>query len=95
MVSIANFNNEKEINIYPNPTTGKIFIETSATEKQTVQIFDLNGRLVLSQILQPTPNPSREGKTAAIDAGVLNEGVYNLTIKSNEGVTNKKLVIVR
>jgi hypothetical protein len=48
-------------------------------------VYDVNGKLVLSQIIN--------GKTT-IDASSLNEGVYNIIIISNEGVVNKRLVIV-
>jgi len=51
-----------------------------------MQIYDVNGKLVLSQPIS--------GKTN-IDASFLNEGVYNISIICNEGVVNKRLVIVR
>jgi hypothetical protein len=49
-------------------------------------MYDVNGKLVLSQTIN--------GKTS-IDASNLNEGVYNINIISNEGVVNKRMVIVR
>jgi len=78
--------NSSQVNIYPNPNKGNFTIETSATEKQTVQVFDVNGKLVFSQTIN--------GNTS-IDAGNLSEGVYNVSIMGNEGVVNKRLVIVR
>ncbi len=78
--------NKENINIYPNPNNGSFVIETNTTTKQTMQVYDVNGRMVLSQTLT--------GKTN-IDASSLNEGVYNINIISNEGVVNKRLVIVR
>lgn len=78
--------NNNQVSIYPNPTNGQFTIETNSMEKQTVQVFDMNGRLVLSQNIN--------GKTN-IDAMVLNEGVYHLVIKTGNIVVNKKLVIVR
>jgi type IX secretion system substrate protein len=74
------------INIYPNPSNGSFIIETNATTKQTIQMYDVNGKLVLSQIINDKTN---------IDAGSLNEGIYNISIISNEGVVNKRLIIVR
>ncbi len=76
----------EQVNIYPNPNNGSFVIEPSSTTKQTVQLYDVNGKLVLSQ--------SINGKTN-IDANILNEGVYNISLQSNEGVVNKRLVIVR
>lgn len=83
---ITNFNNEQDYSIYPNPTTGNFIIETKITGKQTALIYDLNGKLVLTQNINDKTN---------IDASYLNDGIYNLVIKRNEGIVNKKLVIVR
>ncbi len=85
-LGIATFINNTQISIYPNPNNGNFIIETSTATKQTVMVYDVNGKLVLSQTIN--------GKTT-IDAGVLNEGVYNISMSSNEGVVNKRLVIVK
>ena len=76
----------EQITIYPNPTQTNFTIETNNTNKQTLQIFDVNGKLVLSQ--------SITGKTN-IDATNLAEGVYNLSLINQNDVANKRLVIVR
>jgi hypothetical protein len=49
-------------------------------------MYDVNGKVVLSQTIN--------GKTS-IDASSLNEGVYNISLQSNEGIINKRVVIVR
>jgi len=72
--------------IYPNPNNGSFVIELNSLAKQTMQVYDVSGKLVLSQTIT--------GKTT-IDASTLNEGVYNISLQSNEGVVNKRLVIVR
>lgn len=79
-------NNIIELNIYPNPNNGRFVIELNNPTRQTIQIYDVNGKLVLTQILN--------GKTN-IDARSLNEGVYNMNIISDDGVVNKKLMIIR
>jgi len=79
-------NIDNQLNIYPNPTSTNFVIETSSTDKQTLQMFDVNGKLVLTQ--------SINGKTN-IDASHLAEGVYNLSLQNANGVVNKRLVIVR
>ena len=89
-VSTAGINqvasNNNQIKVYPNPNKGSFVIEPSNTAKQTMQVYDVNGKLVLSQTIN--------GKTI-IDGSSLNEGVYNISLQSNEGVVNKRLVIVR
>ena len=80
------FDFETQISIYPNPNSGSFVIEPNNKNKQIMQIYDINGRLVLSQTMN--------GKTN-IDASNLFEGIYNISIINNDGVVNKRLVIVR
>jgi hypothetical protein len=83
---IALYTVNNETNIYPNPNNGSFVIAPNSTTKQSMQVYDVNGKLVLNQTIN--------GKTS-IDASKLNEGVYNISLQSNEGVVNKRLVIVR
>ena len=75
-----------QVNIYPNPAQNNFTIETNNTDKQILQITDVNGKQVLTQTINGTTN---------VDASNLNAGVYNISISSNTGVVNKKLVIVK
>jgi hypothetical protein len=75
-----------QVSIYPNPNNGSFVIEPSNATKQSMQVYDVNGKLVLSQTIN--------GKTT-IDASTLNEGVYNISLISNEGAVNKRVIILR
>ena len=86
VLGIEKFASNEQVHVYPNPNNGTFTIETNGTAKQSMQIFDVNGRMVLNQAIN--------GKTS-IDAGSLNEGVYTISIISAEGTVTKKLVIVR
>ena len=77
---------EYQIAVYPNPTAGNFIIEPAGIEPLKVQLYDMNGRLVLSQDIN--------GKTS-IDAVNLNEGVYYILIQNSEFRINKRLVIVK
>ncbi len=76
----------KQILIYPNPSAGNFVIETNSSEKQFMQVYDVTGKVVLSQTLT--------GKSI-IDASNLSEGVYNLCITGSQGKENKRLVIAK
>jgi len=78
--------NDNQVLIYPNPSNGVFSIETNAIEKQTIQFYDVNGKMVLTQFIS--------NKTT-IDVSSLNEGLYNLNIISNQGVINKRVIIAR
>ena len=78
---------ETVMNLYPNPSNGSFTIELNTKEKQTLQVFDITGNVVLSQTIE-------NGK-AIIDGSHLASGIYNINIKGNNSVANKKLVIVK
>jgi type IX secretion system substrate protein len=84
--SIEQYTALENVSIYPNPNNGSFVIEPSSATKQTMQVYDVTGKLVLSQTLN--------GKTN-IDASSLSEGIYNISIINSNGVVNKRLVIVR
>ncbi len=78
---------DNAFNIYPNPSSNNFHIDyTGVNGEAVVYVYDINGRLVLSQ--------NMNGKTI-IDASSLNDGIYNVNITNNDGVVNKRLVIVR
>jgi len=79
------FSLDNNVAIYPNPTSDQFFIDASTSDKLTVDLFDLNGRHVFSKSVSAKSN---------INVTDLNNGVYNLTIKTVDRVINKKLVIV-
>ncbi len=78
--------NNSNVSVYPNPNKGSFIVETPSTEKQTLQIFDVNGKLVFTQHIN--------GNTT-IDAANLADGVYNINIIGNGSMANKRLVIVK
>jgi uncharacterized repeat protein (TIGR01451 family) len=73
--------------LYPNPTNGTFTIELNTKEKQQMQMYDITGNVVLSQTIE-------NGK-AIIDASHLAAGIYNINVKGNSVVINKKMVIVK
>ncbi|HXB13950.1 MAG TPA: T9SS type A sorting domain-containing protein, partial [Bacteroidia bacterium] len=86
LTSIANLNTEQALSIYPNPSNGNFVIETNTTDIQTLQVFDINGKVVLSQTISGT---------ATIDASNLNEGIYNISIINSQSLVNKKMIITK
>ncbi len=75
------------MNVYPNPSNGSFTIELNNNQKQSIQLSDITGSVVLSQYME-------NGKTI-IDVNHIAVGIYNITIKGSNSVSNKKLVIVK
>jgi hypothetical protein len=73
--------NDDKFEIYPNPVKRLLFIN-GLTEKATVSIFDVQGKLLLNQ--QITTNH--------IDVGNLTCGMYTLKIETKKGTMIKKFV---
>ncbi|MFI5141265.1 MAG: T9SS type A sorting domain-containing protein [Bacteroidia bacterium] len=85
-LDIKQLSNNNQLSVYPNPAQNNFTIETTNTDKQIMHLFDINGKLVLTENIQ--------GKTT-IDVSNFNAGVYNLSIINTEGVLSKKLVIIK
>ena len=67
------------ITVYPNPTTGKLYIDAIGVQK--VECYNAMGQLV-----------SVYNNVRDIDLGSLSEGVYTLRITVPQGVTMRKVV---
>jgi hypothetical protein len=83
-LSINPFDSIDDINIYPNPSFGKINI-TSSHDIQNVKVFDMLGRLAYIK-------NGIEGNS--MDLSSLQKGIYILNISDNNGkMFNHKLIL--
>jgi Secretion system C-terminal sorting domain len=85
--TLSNYDVDGDFNtlkIHPNPTQNQVFIEANNLIDASLQILDINGRVVKSQKLNGTNNN--------INLESFKSGVYLFKILSNEGVTTKKVV---
>ncbi|MEM8525177.1 MAG: DUF4465 domain-containing protein [Bacteroidota bacterium] len=74
---------ELNLNIFPNPTAD--YLNFNWQQHQgIVQVIDLQGRILLEQILQKGNNQ--------IDANSLVRGIYHLQFVTKEGVASKRFV---
>ena len=76
--------NNFNISIYPNPVyEGYINISNTSNNAYDIEIFDMNGRKILS----------KKSVFDSIDVTMLSEGVYNLKLSFQGNITYKKVVI--
>lgn len=84
ILSVKTLDILESVQIYPNPATSQIFI-SNISDKTTLDIFDISGKLCKSAIL------SYDMNTIAIDD--LKEGVYMITLQSKGFTKTHKLLI--
>lgn len=71
--------------VYPNPTNGEVFLENSTSQTVHAEIFDAGGRLIRS--LDVAPGSSQQ------DFSQLEEGIYQIVFSSGEARTTQKLSV--
>ena len=76
---------ENEIQVFPNPTTGKIYVLTNAEKVNRIEIKNLQG----ITILQSNDVPQTE---IMLDISVQPAGIYFLTVQTENGVQIFKVV---
>jgi hypothetical protein len=80
-IDVASNNQNKDVIIFPNPTSGKIKIKSVNLYKIT--IFDINGRKIIVT------------KQKEIDLSLFKKGIYLIRINTNLGrIINKKLCLI-
>jgi plastocyanin len=83
--------NKVWLTVYPNPSSGQFTLQTgSLPETATLKIFDMQGRIVHEEILQP----SVAGVSTAVNISGLPSGVYQLNVLSGK-TTGTARVLVR
>ncbi|HEX7414789.1 MAG TPA: T9SS type A sorting domain-containing protein [Bacteroidia bacterium] len=75
------------LSIYPNPSNGLFNLKISQFDNASIAIYNTIGDCVHRQIATSA--------NCQIDVADLAEGIYTMSIINNEGLVNKRVVIVR
>jgi hypothetical protein len=94
-VSVSEFEDrvtQNNITMYPNPTSGAVTIEfdTENNEETTIQVYDLNGRLVKSLPAQKGSGLMKQ----SLETGDLNAGIYIVNVSGDSKVKRAAKLIV-
>ena len=68
----------RDVKVYPNPTSGKLFVELDDSKEYLLLIRDINGKIVLSQKLV------HSGLTAEVNISVLETGLYFISLSNDK-----------
>lgn len=80
---------EEIINLFPNPAKGQVTIkeEVSSNSTSTITLFDLQGRMILTQSV------AELHKGHVIDVSGLTSGMYLIRVSNQSGEAFKKLIV--
>jgi hypothetical protein len=86
-VGLNDIERRRKLKLYPNPAQNTVRFEVPDKNEKVsqIEIFDLSGRLVISQSLNTLQ--------AVIDVSDLRRGVYLVKAKTESGVYSQKLVL--
>ncbi|WP_341905632.1 T9SS type A sorting domain-containing protein [Fluviicola taffensis] len=76
--------NAETIQLYPNPAENE-FLVRAEREIDQITLSDINGKQVVSDF--------PHAKTTSVDVSDLKQGVYIVTIKTNQSIITKRLIV--
>ena len=86
--------NEPALNLYPNPSTGEVYLDMNVVEPLDfvdIQVYDILGKQIRAYTY-----PDVTGYLKAnIDLKGLPNGVYNVLISSTVGIESRKVILQR
>ena len=91
-IGINDTNLDKEITIYPNPTTGMLQVTSYELQVTGIEIFDIYGRNLLPLTSYLLPLTSYLLPLTSLDISHLPAGLYFVKIFTESGVVVKKVV---
>jgi glucuronoarabinoxylan endo-1,4-beta-xylanase len=85
VTAIKKTENDK-LNIYPNPTAGKLFVKLYGEKYENIVITDLTGKVIENRKIQPLEND------VEFDLENFGNGVYIITIFSRDNLVVSKFI---
>jgi hypothetical protein len=82
--NLNEFENQLNLNLYPNPTNGKLFISTSGNEPLYLEISDLAGKIIVSGLLDDTEKE--------LDLTRYDNGIYLIKFKGTKFTRTFKII---
>lgn len=71
--------------IYPNPTNGKVTVSWSENLETNIDLFDLQGRIILSKKINAS--------NTVVDLNHFSDGIYLISIQNEKVKTTRKIVL--
>ncbi|MFT5511861.1 MAG: hypothetical protein ACI8SE_000255 [Bacteroidia bacterium] len=84
-VSVSDVKKISPVTLYPNPTTGSVYVETLEGDSE-VEIFDISGKVIKEEKLQFSG-------VNEIDLNGIRSGIYRIVVRSGSLVQSSSLVV--
>jgi len=78
----------QKVRVWPNPSSGSLFVETELLDEFRIQVFDATGRIVLQKDWQTS-------KTDVVDVSFLSAGAYTLVLQADNLRSRKVIPFIR
>jgi len=76
---------KKNVTLYPNPATDKLFVNTASNAVYKIRLFDLTGKVVY------TSNNASENETIGLTG--ITRGLYFIQVQTADGIFTDKVII--
>ncbi len=86
-LEVEELNNAEAFTVSPNPTTGQFLLSLNKPSNGNAIVMDLMGRKVWSRDINSSVS------NYAIDLSSLPKGIYSLFIRTEQGITSRKIVL--
>jgi len=87
--SVANFNLDEAVTVYPNPSSGKVYVRYQLDNANPVQIEVFNATGVRVAMTDGTAVSGN----SMVDLGGMSEGIYLVLITNNGQTATRKVVV--
>ncbi len=84
VLGTKDFELQNSFKLYPNPVKDFITIETNSSDNAILNVFDINGQIILSKELKAT--------STKLNISNLPTGVYMFQISNEAGIVTKKVI---
>ncbi len=84
---INEFSLNNNISIHPNPAHEFVLIQNKGSKIESIAIFDIRGKLLMTPPLQETTDGQ------SINVSRLKQGVYFIKVTTKNGIATKKILI--
>jgi len=86
-IALIYLTGQNEFTCYPNPASDNLVIETKSSGPRLLQVFDVTGKLQLTQYIS--------NNHSTIYVGNLADGIYSVCLKTGGIINTQKIVIAR